>query len=114
LIEELGTGEAYWIDQMLNEVKIAGLLTNALLPSSQRDRGRPNTANLPWWVTEEMTSFRRADTMAVNANLEADFLVVPLTPFPDRVDESKHFFDKLLDAASRMIQMPLRIKDARA
>jgi hypothetical protein len=112
LTGEFGTRGTIGSSKMSNEIKIAGLLSNALLPS-RRDRGRPNAARLPWWVSEEIATFGRAEAMAINANLESDFLVVPLTPFPDRAEESKHLFDKLLDGVMRMIQIP-RIKGARA
>ena len=98
---------------MLNEIKISGLLSNALLPS-RRDRDWPNTARLPWWVSEEIATFGRAEAMAINANLESDFLVVRPTAFPDRTDEGKRLFYKFLDVVLRMVQMPHRIKDAQA
>jgi hypothetical protein len=97
---------------MSNDIKVAGLLSNALLPS-RRDRGWPNTARLPWWVSEEIVNFGRAETMAINASLESDFLVVRPTPFPERANESRHLFYKFLDGVLRMIQMP-RIRDAQA
>src|SRR3954467_9259003 len=98
---------------MLNEIKIAGLLSNALLPS-RRGRGRPNAARLPWWVSEDIASFGRAQAMAINASVESDFLVVRSMTFPGRADEGKHLFYKFLDVVMRMVQMPHRIKDAQA
>jgi hypothetical protein len=97
---------------MSNQMKIAGLFSNAL-PPSRRDRGSPNTAKLPWWVTEEIANFGRAETMAINATVDSDFLVVRLTPFSERTDDGKPLFYKFLDVALRMFQMP-RIKNAQA
>ena len=98
---------------MLNEIKIAGLLSKALLPS-RRDRDRLNTVRLPWWVSEDIASFSHTPAMAVNASVESDFLVVRSMAFPGQADEGKHLFYKFLDVVMRMVQMPQRIKDAQA
>jgi hypothetical protein len=99
---------------MLNDSKIAGLLSDALFPVLRSDRGWPNTARLPWWVTEEMVNFGRAEAMTINSSLEADFLVVHPTQPPALAGDSKHFFYGFLDVMLRTIQLPHRIKDARA